>query len=158
TPWQRARKWAQRHPSFVAASVVLLVLVSAGSLASYARERRRADEAEEQFRLAKASVDELIQVSEQELGDRPDLENVRKRLLETALEYYQEFLKQRGDAPRFRSDSEATRQRVEKILADLAVLQGGRKFFLLSNDDVLNDLGASDGQRRKIKELSDGMG
>src|SRR5207253_2921942 len=143
---QRARKWAKRHPSFVAAGVVLLVLVSAGSLVSYARERRRADEAEAQFRLAKASVDELIQVSEQELLDRPDLENLRKRLLETALEYYQEFLKQRGDDPRARDDLEATKQRVEKILADLAVLQGGRQLFLLNNDDVVKDLGATEGQ------------
>jgi serine/threonine protein kinase len=155
---QRARKWAKRHPSFVAAAVVLLVLVSAGSLVSSARERRRADEAEAQFRLAKASVDELIQVSEQELGDRPDLENVRKRLLETALEYYQEFVKQRGDDPRFRDDLEATRQRVEKILADLVVLQGGRQLFLLRSPDVLKDLSATDEQQRKLTELSDGMG
>jgi serine/threonine protein kinase len=154
---QRARKWAQRHPSFAAASVALLVLLSAGSLVNYARERQRANEAEEQFRLAKASVDELIQVSEQELADRPDLENVRKRLLETALEYYQAFLKQRGDDPRFRNDYEATRERVEKILADLTVLQGGKKFFLLKSDDVLEDLHVTGAQRQGLQALSDGM-
>jgi serine/threonine protein kinase len=157
TALQRARKWAQRHPSFVAASIILLILMFAGSLVSYAHERQRANEAEEQFRLAKASVDELIQVSEQELADRPDLENVRKRLLETALEYYQEFLKQRGDDPRFRSDYEATRERVEKILADLTVLQGGKQVFLLSSPDVLEDLRVSDAQRQRLKALSDGM-
>src|SRR5262249_26518677 len=74
TPAQRARKWLRRHPSVPVAAAVLLVLLAAGSLAgawlirgeqektrrAYEREWQRAEEAEERFRLARASVDEMI--------------------------------------------------------------------------------------------------
>src|SRR5262249_39092836 len=113
------RKWAWRHPVALAAAVVVLLLLSAGSLLSaalirgeqartkleqqraesaYQRERQRAEEAEARLRLLRRSVDEMFQVSEEELADRPGMEVVRKRLLLSALAYYQEIVEQsRGD-------------------------------------------------------------
>ena len=73
TPAERLRTWARRHPSIVAACVLILILLSAASLvstalirreqgktraqqqraeAAYQRERQRAEEAEARFRLA----------------------------------------------------------------------------------------------------------
>ena len=49
--------------------------------AAYRRERRRAEEAEARFRLARRAVDELIRASEEELAHRPGMEGLRKRLL-----------------------------------------------------------------------------
>ena len=121
TPAERLRTWSRRHPSIVAAAVVALVLLSAASLVStalvrreqektlaeqqkaesaYHRERQRAEEAEARFRLARRAVDELIQVSEEELAHRPGMEGLRKRLLASALAYYQEFIEQRRERPR----------------------------------------------------------
>jgi serine/threonine protein kinase len=158
---QHVRKWSRRHPSVVVAAVVLLVLTTIGSLVAaglirneQAKAEQRAEEAEERFRLHKKSVDEMIQISEEELADKPHLEGLRKRLLESALVYYQEFIKQRGD------DAELVKakDRVEKIVSDLAVLQGAGQLRLLSQPAVLADLGLSAEQRQQIKELSDRMG
>src|SRR5262249_19743262 len=135
---QRLRKWTRRHPAVVAAAVALLFLVAAGSLvstaliraeqgkaeAAYERERKRAEEAETRFRLAKRSVDEMIQFSEEELADKPNFWGLRKRLLQSALVYYQEFIDQRQGDPAAQEELRETKARVEKILSDLAALLG----------------------------------
>jgi serine/threonine protein kinase len=158
---QQVRKWGRRHPSVVVAAVVLLVLVTAVSLVSawlvqgaYQRERQRAEEAEERFRLHRQSVDDMIQIAEQELADKPQLDGLRKRLLESALVYYQEFIKQRHDDPDAQADLVRTQERVKKILADLAVLQGAGQLHLLGQPAVLDDLDLPAEQRKKIEELS----
>jgi serine/threonine protein kinase len=158
---QRVRKWARRHPSFVGAAIVLLVLLTAVSLvsawqirAAYQRERQRALEADERFQLAKQSVDEMIDISEQELAGNPGMEAPRKRLLEAALGYYGRFIEERRDDPGAQADLARTKERVQKILADLAVLQGAWQLPLLGKPDVLDDLHLSDEQRTKVGELS----
>ncbi len=157
---QRARKWAQRHPSVVWAAGLFLVLLCAVSLVSavlvrraYERERLRAEEAEAQLRLARAWMDELIRVAQEELADRPGMEGVRVRLLETALDYYGKFLEQHRDEAA-QEEWKDTKQRVDKIYADLAVLQGAWQWRLLDKPDVLDDLGLTGEQRQKMAELS----
>jgi serine/threonine protein kinase len=176
---ERTRKWARRRPSVVAAGLVILVLLTVGSLVSaalvrgeqdktkaekhnaeeaYRRERQRAEEAEARLRLARRSVDELIQVSEQELADRPGTEGVRKRLLRSALAFYQEIIEQRRDDPDAQAELLETTRRVQKILADLAVLQAASKLYLLGASDVHDDLGLSADQRTRVKELTARLG
>jgi serine/threonine protein kinase len=171
---ERLRKLARRHPSLVAAGAVVLALLSAGSSLStllirgeqertraeqrraeeaYRRERQRAEEAEARFRLARRSVDEMLRISQEELADRPGLEGLRKRLLGSVLAYYQEFLEQRRDDPEARADLLDAKQRVEQILADLAVLRAASHLYLLCQPAVLDDLGVSDDQRPKVKEF-----
>jgi hypothetical protein len=159
----------------VAAAVAVCVLTAAGSSvgtwmisrekakadAAYESEKQRAREArvqavraEETLRLARRSVDEMIQVGQDELAGRPGLEGVRKRLLESALVYYQEFMEQRRDDPCARADLAATQDHVRKILADLAVLQGAGQLDLLSRPTVLQDLRVSAEQKERIADLS----
>jgi serine/threonine protein kinase len=172
---ERLRGWARRHPSTVTAGAVVLLLLSVGSLvsagliraeqgrtraeqqraeAAYRSERQRAEEAEARFRLARRSVDELIQVSEEELADRPGLEGVRKRLLRSALAFYQEFVEQRRDDPEAQAELRDTTRRVQTILADLAVLRAGSKLYLLCQPNVLADLRLNEAQRAQVKELT----
>jgi serine/threonine protein kinase len=172
---EHLRKWTLRHPAVVAAAVAALLLLTAGSLlstalirgeqartraeqhkaeAAYHRERQRAEEAETRWRLARRSVDELIQVSEEELADRPGMEGLRTRLLSSALAYYQEFIEQRRDDPDAQAELRDTKRRVEKILADLAVLRAAGQLYLLCQDSVQADLQLSDKQRARVKELS----
>ncbi|HVS40110.1 MAG TPA: serine/threonine-protein kinase [Gemmataceae bacterium] len=179
TVTERAWKWARRRPSIVAAGIVILLLLAVGSFVSaallhaeqertkqekrnaedaYRRERQRAEEAESRLRLARRSVDELIQVSEEELADRPGMEPVRKRLLRSALAFYQEIIEQRRDDRDAQAELVDTTQRVEKILADLAVLQAAGKLYLLGQTAVHDDLGLDDGQRKKVKELTARLG
>jgi serine/threonine protein kinase len=171
---ERLRKLARRHPTLVGAAAVVLVLLSAGSLLSalliraeqertraeqrnaeraYRRERQRAEEAEARFRLARRSVDEMFRISQEELADRPGLEGVRKRLLWSVLASYQEFLEQRRGDARARADLLETKRRVEKILADLAVLRAASQLYLLCQPGVLHDLHLDDRQRPKVKEF-----
>ena len=159
---QRARKWARRHPSVVVAVVVLCVLTTAGSLVSAAmihqeqeKTLQRAVQAENALQLARQSADEMIQISEGELADRPGMEGLRKRMLMSALVYYQGLIAQSGDDAAAKSALEPTQQRVQKILADLAVLQGGGRLDLLNRDDVKDDrdLTLSVEQRAKLNDL-----
>jgi hypothetical protein len=143
------------------AAAVLLVLLTASSLASawlirgaYERERQRAEEAEEQYRLARESVDEMVRVSEQELADRPGMESLRKKLLESALGYYQQFIAQRRNDPRALADLEETQTHVKKILDDLAVLQGAGQVFLLGDRTVLEDLRLTAEQKDKVGDMT----
>jgi hypothetical protein len=158
---QHVRKWAQRHPAVVIAAIMLLVLLTVGSLvsaalvrAAYQRERQRAEEAEARFQLARRAVDELIQLSQEELADKPFTESLRRRILESALVYYQEFIEQRCDDPVAQADLVATQEHVKKILADLALLQGAGQMHLLSQEAVLDDLGLDEEQQAKVAELS----
>jgi hypothetical protein len=118
---------------------------------AYRRERQRADEAEAQFRLARRSVDELFRVSEDELAYSPGL---RRRLLTLVLSYYQEFIERRRGDPDAQEGLRETSKRVEKILADVAVLRAAGQLNLLSQPPVLDDLGLDEGQRTKVGALA----
>jgi serine/threonine protein kinase len=64
------------------------------------RERARA---EESFRQAHQAVNDITRLSEG-LAQLPGGQPLRKRVLATALKYYQNFLDQRGDDPRLRAE------------------------------------------------------
>jgi serine/threonine protein kinase len=172
---ERARKWMRRHPSLVAATLLVLAVValaSAGTAALVAREQartkkayrneeaaknrehQRAEEAEKRFRLAQRAADELVQVAEEELADKPFMENLRKRVLEAALTYYQELIEYRREDPDAQAELKVTRDRVKKIVDDLTLLQGDGHLFLLEHKAVLDDLRAPAAQRQRIAELS----
>ena len=175
SPAERLRTWSRRHPSIVGVGVVALILLSAASTVStalvrreqaktlaeqqkaesaYHRERQRAEEAEARFRLARRSVDELIRVSEEELAHRPGMEGLRKRLLASALAYYQEFIEQRRSDPAAQAELRDTTRRVETILADLAVLRAAGELYLLAQRSAHDDLRLDEGQSAKVADLS----
>jgi eukaryotic-like serine/threonine-protein kinase len=179
TPVERLRAWSRRHPAIVGVGVVGLILLSTASTVStalvrreqartlaeqrkaesaYRRERQRAEEAEARFRLARRSVDELIRVSEEELAHRPGMEGLRKRLLASALAYYQEFIEQRTSDPAAQAELRDTTRRVETILADLAVLRAAGELYLLAQPAAHDDLRLDEGQRAKVADLSDRAG
>ena len=164
----RTRKWMRRHPSFVGATVILLVcgLIGLGittalvtheqrqTKAAYQRETERAQEAEARFELARRAADEMIRLAEEELTDNPESQSLRKQLLETALGYYQEFISQREEQPQAQAELSLTRDRVRKILADLAVLKADQHNYLLGKSAVLDDLQATVEQREKIAAIT----
>lgn len=165
----RTRKWMRRHPTIVGAAVVLLIFgliglaVTTGIVANehskaeqaYQRELLRAQEAEAQFKLARRVADEMIQLAEEELSNQPFQEGLRKRLLEAALGYYQEFIERKGQTAVAESELAETLERVKKILADLALLQADRHRVLLRQDAVLDDLKLTADQRASVATLID---
>lgn len=158
----RVRKWMRRHPTIVGAAVFLLIFSLIGlavTTAIVAREHQktelRAQEAEAQFKLARRVADEMIQLAEEELSNQPFQEGLRKRLLEAALGYYQEFIERKGQTTVAESELAETLERVKKILADLALLQADRHRVLLRQEAVLDDLQLTAEQRTSVAELID---
>jgi serine/threonine protein kinase len=157
---ERVRKWARRHPSVVVATVLLLFFgvlgfgISTYMIAgAYGRERQRAIEAENRFKQAKRSADEMIRIAQEELSEYPQMQDVRRRVLEAALAYYQEFIEQASDDPAVQAELTATRDLIRTIIDDLVVLQGAGRHMLLKSRPVLDDLDLSDEQRERINEL-----
>jgi serine/threonine protein kinase len=164
---ERTRKWMRRHPAIVGSGLGLLVLSTIGLSVSTAliwrareqthkallAERQRAWEAEQRFQLARRSVDALVQMAEQEMGDAPHLMSLRKRMLELALEYYQEFIELRQDDPSAAAELSETKARIERVISDLALMQGVNHISLLNDPFVLKDLQVTPEQMRKIEEL-----
>ena len=165
---EQVRKWSRRHPSLVAAVVLVMFLSLVGSLVSnwlitkandrtkvaLAQERLRAEEAEKSFQQARQAVDFLIEVGKEELGDEPPLRGLRKRLLETALVYYQDFIAQRRGNPSSQTELIAVQNRLKKILDDLSVLEGAGQLILLAEPSVQADLALDNAQRRRIEGIA----
>ncbi len=133
TVWDKAMKWSRRHRSFVISAVALLVLITIGSLfavwfvagehnetlKAYDQEQKQRKLAEESFRQARRALDFLTQISDDRLADKPELQKVRRELLEAALEYYQNFIEQRGDDPSLQKELAASYARVASLLSEL---------------------------------------
>jgi tetratricopeptide (TPR) repeat protein/tRNA A-37 threonylcarbamoyl transferase component Bud32 len=124
----RLFRWARRHRTLVAGTAALLTTAVAGlsvGLVLIERERGRTEQqrllavanarkAEDQrvlavdnarralhnLRLAQDAADDLLgEVADVDLADIPQMEAVRKRLLDKAQAGFREFLKQQGDDP-----------------------------------------------------------
>jgi serine/threonine protein kinase len=137
---ERAAKWSRRHRPVVAAAVGLLLVAAVGfavSTALIARERSRLAEeqertkaayeaeadqrarAEKSFRQARQVVDFFTDVSEEELRDKPELQGLRRKLLEAALEYYQDFIEQSHDDPSLQAQLAVSHLRMATILDEI---------------------------------------
>src|SRR5262249_43273085 len=121
------------------------------------QKAREADEqrarAEESFRQARRAVDQFAQISEEELAGNPALEGVRRRLLEAALEYYQDFINQRHDDPSIQEELKASRAGVETILAELTTLMGEGRYAVLYRKPVQDELGLDEDQRDALARI-----
>ena len=115
--------------------------------AEYERER-----AENDFALAQHAIEFFVQFSS-ELSQNPAMEDVRRRLLETALDYYEDFLMQHGDEPSIQEELAASRERAEHILTELSRLRGPTLLKLIQDGKVQKDLGLATDQRKKIDVL-----
>ena len=122
----RFRKFARRNKAtLTTAAVVVLTLIVGLGMATWqavlaTRQGTRAEQqqqlAQENFQHARDAVDEyLTRVSEEELLNVPSLQPLRKDLLELALEYYREFVADRGEDPLLQSELAAAYYRVGKI-------------------------------------------
>jgi len=163
----RMRKWGRRHPSVIGSAILILMLSVMGlgiataavtreksrTDAALLREQARATEAQLRLRLAQRAADEMIWLAENELSDNPFEEGLRQRMLHSALVYYHEFIRANETDPQAQADLERTRDRVQSILADLAVLQSDRNIMLLNESSVLIDLGVNAEQIAVIEEV-----
>jgi serine/threonine-protein kinase len=131
---RRARRWGRRNRTLVttAAAAVLVALVGTATVlsvqtranqdlrAANEQTRRERDLARQNFDLARHAVDDyLTRVGQNPLLKEQGLHDLRHDLLEAALRYYQEFLRQRADDPSLRLETAVAHERVGNIFHEL---------------------------------------
>ena len=115
-PLRRAGRWARRHRPLVAGAAVLLVSAVVGLSVGAVMINRERSKAEENFRRARAAVDEYFTtVSESKLLDVPGLQPLRKELLDSARRYYEDFLRERADDHSVRGEAAAALVRMAYV-------------------------------------------
>jgi serine/threonine protein kinase/Tfp pilus assembly protein PilF len=132
---QRATKWSRRHRTVVGAAALILLLAMVGLVVSNVlilREQTRAEaqrqraeaqrqRAEANYRKARDAVDQMLaEVGHKWLANVPQMEPVRRKLLERALAFYEGFLEERGTDPALRQETGRAYRRV----GDIRVLLG----------------------------------
>jgi serine/threonine-protein kinase len=129
----RIRRWMRKHPSRVTAAVVLLLAAVAGLAAgtvilSSMNRRIQAQKAaaEANFQMARNAVDRYFtRVSAEPLLGDDRLKPLRKDLLNSALEFYQKFIKQRENDRSVRRDLANTHFRAGVISVFMGVNSEG---------------------------------
>jgi len=168
---ERAARFGRRHKGIavtgLAALGILLVGLSVATVLvgnAYKNERIKADEANDQrvlaeksFRQAREAVEQLVSISEEQLANIPPLEPVRRRMLEAALTYYEDFLDQVQDSqdPVLEQELEASRTRVRTIVAELTSLAGAAQFRFLANPRVQVELGLDSEQVALVRNTEE---
>jgi tetratricopeptide (TPR) repeat protein len=124
----QARRWTQRHPAAAVFFAMGLLLVVGGPVGYAVQQRKARLAVEEQRRIAEANlaaaldaVDQMLtRVGDETLADVPQMEGVRRTLLEDALRFYGGFLAQYGETPELRRLAGRAHDRVGRLRALLA--------------------------------------
>ena len=116
-PWtERAARWAKRHKTPVAAAAALLVATSIALLVGTILVQRERARTEVNYRLATNAVDDLLtQAGEIDLAEVPQMEPVRRMLLDRALVYYRKFLNEKRNDPGTRFETSRAYVRLADI-------------------------------------------
>lgn len=123
----RAVRWAKGHKVLVVGAAVLLVTalvaLSVNSVMIRAEKQRTEAalrKAENNYASALQAVEEMLQkVGHEDLKHVPQMESIRRELLERALAFYQRFLHEMPDDPTLRFEIAKTNYHVAEILQKL---------------------------------------
>jgi tetratricopeptide (TPR) repeat protein len=91
---------------------------------AYEAEAAQLARAERNFHQARQAVDFFTQVSAEEMADRPEMFAIRRKLLERARDYYQQFIDQHPENPSIRAELLACQLRVANILYEMGDTAG----------------------------------
>jgi serine/threonine protein kinase len=138
--WYRVRKYARKYRRVLTAvglfgALLITATVISLGLASWAlRERKHADEqkqaAETNFKRSLDAVEKMLtRVGEDRLTNVPQMEPIRRDLLIDALQFYQEFLRERNDDPMVRTEAARAYRRVGQIQVLLGHRDEGEKAY-----------------------------
>lgn len=166
----RCARWARRHRTLVTTAAGVLVVavfaLSVGTaLLADANERVSAqreiavangDRAERNFRRALGAVDEfLTKVSENKLLDVPGMHSLRRDLLESALNYYQEFAREHQDDPAVQVELADAHHRIGQIQMVLGETDSAAESFDTAMKLLQDTRGDVDHATREVEFLMD---
>jgi serine/threonine protein kinase/Tfp pilus assembly protein PilF len=127
---ERTWRWCRRNPAVAALSSLALATLLAGLAAvgwqwrraeqNWALADRQRQEAQANFAKARDAVDRLLtHVGEVDLRDVPQMEPLRRTLLEEALQFYQGFLQEKSTDPGVRQETGRAHRRLGDICLQL---------------------------------------
>ncbi len=162
----KAAKWARRHRTMVAVGLTAFLLLIGGQMVSHYLIRREhgrykdayleaeahRKRAEDNFRQARRAVDDFVRLSDEMMYDKPLPQEIRMKVLETALAYYQDFIAQHGADPSIKADLEDSRQLVARILQEISIIQDANKLQWLTRTAIQKDLRLTDSQQTRIAQ------
>ena len=136
----RFRKFARRNRGPVLAAALVLVALLVGiagttigllearaerdkAVAAKEKERLALSEADENLQTARNAVDQMYTRAADEMAEMPQLEQIRRTLLEDALKFYRGFQKKKSDDPAILYESALSHRRVGEIYALLGNLK-----------------------------------
>ena len=143
-------KFARRNKGWLSTAAAVLLTVIAGltistiliakerdaaeAAASHAkelaqREANATERAERQFRAARDAVDRMLTTAANDLVNVPHSTEVRQKLLEDALEFYEGFLEQKSTDPVIRYETAQAWRRVGRIRGALSHRAEAREAF-----------------------------
>ncbi|MEZ6073501.1 MAG: tetratricopeptide repeat protein [Pirellulales bacterium] len=141
-------------------STVLIARERDAAEVSARREATAAEEAdrqrqivEENLRQSRKAVDRLFTQTAEELRDVPHMEQIRRKLLEGALEFYQGFLHQKSDDPAIRLDTASAYRRVGETNQSLGRTDEAIEAFRNATrllEDLQNDFQANESYREAV--------
>jgi serine/threonine protein kinase len=147
---ERARKWSRRHPSVVVSGMLLLTVIAVALFVSNRREQLRANEAEKHLQQARQIVDDLLEVSEEELAGNPGMQGTRQRLLGIVLGYYQDFF---GDSAGQSDELKRVEDQINKIRHEMAVVHREMHRWALEKPAIQQALDLTGDQQAKLNAL-----
>jgi serine/threonine-protein kinase len=170
-----ARRWMGRHRPLVAGAaatviVALVALIVATVLLTAANERERQAKlkAEQNFKIARDAVDRYFtQVSTEVLLNEPGMQPLQKKLLGSAQEFYEKFIKERGDDPSLQGELGKATYRLAQITGEIdselkaidlheqAVKRFEKLTAQQNNADFQSDLAACHYQLGRLYRLTD---
>src|SRR5262249_5531596 len=103
----------------LALSTVLIAQEQARTRRAYEAEAAQRARAEQSFKQARTAVDYFAQVCEEDMADRPEMQAVRRKLLEASRQYYQEFIDQHQDDPSITAELAESHMRIGRILEQI---------------------------------------
>lgn len=147
---ERLNKWRRRNSGLVAMAGVLLLVATAAlavttwmTSAALSRETQQREFAERNFDQALSAVETFSSLSESELSHRDNMQDLRRSFLETSLTFYQAFLNERVANADVSADLQATRDRVQRMVQELTVLENLSPLYLLSQQRVQAEVNAT---------------
>lgn len=151
---ERLKKWRKRNSLLVNIGIAAAGLSSIGLLITTMivlreqSETRRALEnemkqrtaAEQNFQKARLAVDTFSELSESELAHRPEVQGLRRKILETSLEFYRDFVVLRSEVTKDSQELTAATSKVEKLVEELQLLDSFTPLLLLGDPRVVQEL------------------
>ena len=156
TRWDKMVKWTRRHRSLAIGAVAVLFVAFAGFLTSTILIAREQQRTQANFQQARDAVDFFAKVAEEQMV-APPMAEVRRVLLQHAVSYYTDFMRDHAGDATARAEIEKAQQNVTEMLQELTASQISDRVLwrigTLDQESVQQELVLSNEQVTEAHEL-----